>query len=363
MQAILILCYTDKTNLIKLIKSFNDEMNIYVHINSASKELFEGDLDHLNYNNLTVIKKYNSNWGSYGTLLAAIELMKLALANGENKFMHIISGQDYKIKTNQYFHHYFENNDNIYFTATHTKDSPKYVEERYAKGMFSSYFSPRDKMAMKINKLYTSQYNKNHIGEFKDIYKGMIWTSMPMYVCKYIMEYIENNPLFLEDLKHCSIPEEFFLQTIIMNSKYKSNVIPTNLRHTDWSYKHGNKPAILDETDFYKFKDTDNLFIRKVVTGISDELIQLIDENLLKEILINKNDLINTISTKEFENLPNETLDIINKYNDNISCYELFEIFDEIIECSSFWIDDNTNKGEELLSYFDNILEKYGLYY
>ena len=34
----------------------------------------------------------------------------------------------------------------------------------------------------------TIPYNNNHIGEFKDIYKGMLWVSMPMYVCKYIIE-------------------------------------------------------------------------------------------------------------------------------------------------------------------------------
>lgn len=360
MQAILILCYTDKTNLINLIKSFNDEMNVYVHINSTSKELFEEDLNCLNYKNLTVIKKYNTGWGSMGHLLAAIDLMKLAVANEENKFIHIISGQDYKIKTNSYFDRHFENNNNIYLSVM--SDFSKMVEERYTKGMFCSYFSTKNGKVLKINQLYNSLYNKDHIGEFKDIYKGTLWNSMPAHVCKYILEYNENNPQFMEDLKQCIIPEEFFIQTIIMNSKYKSDVVPVDLRYIDWNYKNGNNPAILDETDFDKFRDSNNIFVRKVVTGISDELIKLIDENLLKEKFINKYDLINTICTEEFKNLPIDTINIIDKYGDEISCYDLFDIFFEITECSSVWLGDSTNICEELLSYFDIILEKYDLY-
>ena len=362
MQAILISCYTDKTNLIKLIKSFNDEMNVYVHIDSTSKEISEGDLDFLNFKNLSVIKRYNTAWGAYGHLLAIIDLMKLAIANEKNNFIHIISGQDYKIKTNHYFHRNFENNDNIYFSVTHPKDLPKEFEERYTKGMFSSYFSLKNEKAVKINTLYQSLSNKGHIGEFEDVYKGVLWSSMPIKICKYVLNYIESNPQSLEDLKHCIIPEEFFFQTIIMNSKYKSNVIPTTLRYVDWTYRNGNRPAILDETDFIKFKGSNFLFVRKVETGISDELIKLIDENLLKEEVIDKNDLINTIRQKEFKYLPNSTYDIIGKYDDNISCQELFEIFDEIIEDSSLWLGDTTEKCEEMLSYFDYILEKYELY-
>lgn len=362
MQAILILCYTDKTNLIKLIKSFNDEMNIYVHINSTSKELFEEDLNSLNLKNLTVIKKYNTNWGAYGHLLATIDLIKMAIANEDNRFIHIISGQDYKIKSNQYFYEHFEDNDNIYFSVTSQKNFSEHVIKRYTKGVFSSYFSSRDERVIKINTLYQSLYNKDRIGEFKDIYKGMLWCSMPIHVCKYVVNYIEDNPQFSEDLKHCILPEEFFFQTIIMNSKYKSNVVPTHLRYVDWSYRNGNSPAVLDETDFTKFKDSNNIFIRKVATGMSDELITLIDQNLLKDRLIDRNYLINTIQTKEFEDLPKESYNIINKYDDKISRYELFEIFNEIIECSSIWLGDTTDECEKLLSYFDNILEKYDLY-
>lgn len=48
MQAILITAYKNKKNLLKLVKSFNDEMNIYIHIDKKSEELNENDFDKLN---------------------------------------------------------------------------------------------------------------------------------------------------------------------------------------------------------------------------------------------------------------------------------------------------------------------------
>ena len=43
MQAVLITCYKDKSNLIRLVKSFKDEMNVYIHIDLKSKEILFGD--------------------------------------------------------------------------------------------------------------------------------------------------------------------------------------------------------------------------------------------------------------------------------------------------------------------------------
>ena len=91
------------TNLIQLIRSFQDEMNIYIHIDKKSKEIDVSKLEQLNMKHLHIIKKYSISWGSYNHLLAIIELMKMAVSNKKNEYIHIISGQDYKIRNNKYY--------------------------------------------------------------------------------------------------------------------------------------------------------------------------------------------------------------------------------------------------------------------
>lgn len=135
MQAILITAYKNKKNLLKLVKSFNDEMNIYIHIDKKSEELNENDFDKLNFKNLFVIKKYNVEWGSYSHLLAVIDLMNMAVMDDKNTFIHIISGEDYKLKSISYFNENFEDCDKIFCTVTECENLPK----KLGKGILKEY--------------------------------------------------------------------------------------------------------------------------------------------------------------------------------------------------------------------------------
>lgn len=362
MQAVLITCYKDKSNLIRLVKSFKDEMNVYIHIDLKSKEISESDLDFLNFKNLQIIKKYNIVWGSFSHLLAIIDLMKMAANNSENKFIHIVSGQDYKIKTNQYFYKRFDGDQNFYSYILSQDEIPLHVTRRYTRGIFSSHFSILDEKVKKINDVFSSVNAKNKIGEFKKIYKGTIWSSMSMEICKFVLDYIENNPGYLDDLKHCFIPEEFFFQTIIMNSKYCVNAVPDSLRYMDWTLRNGSDPAILDETDFNKFEDSENIFIRKVDTNISHNLLELIDKQLLGEPEINKVDLKVFIGVNNINVLPSNIFEMIDRYDDFLSLSDLFELFYDITEFSRVWEDDNMVNYEKLLNFFDLILEEFDLY-
>ena len=301
MQAILITAYKNKNNLYNIIKSFRDEMNIYVHIDKKSEEINVDDFKKLNFENLTIIKRYYIGWGSYSHILAIIDLMKMAINDEKNTYLHIISGEDYKIKSISYFHDNFENCNKIYCTVMEHEELSEDIKKRYTEGTFNSYFSETNKKVNKINQVYKQIHKNNTIGEFEKIYKGMIWSSMSVPVAKYILDYIDNNPDYLEDLKHCKIPEEFFIQTIIMNSKYKTNVVKKNLRYTVWGRKkYGCNPDYLDETDFEKINNSTCIFMRKIDSKISKKLIKQVDNNFKP-----KNKLINYLTNKCKKSLGN----------------------------------------------------------
>ena len=79
-------------------------------------------------------------WGSYSHLLAVIDLMNMAVMDDKNTFIHIISGEDYKLKSISYFNENFEDCDKIFCTVTECENLPKKIRERYTKGIFNSYF-------------------------------------------------------------------------------------------------------------------------------------------------------------------------------------------------------------------------------
>lgn len=83
----------------------------------------------------------------------------------------------------------------------------------------------------------------------------------------------------MKDLVHTVIPEEFFFQTIILNSPYKLGVITQNMQYFDQNKRNGSARAYLYETDYEKIIDSEKFFAREIDMNISKELLELIDEN------------------------------------------------------------------------------------
>ena len=74
------------------------------------------------------------------------------------------------------------------------------------------------KLQKKFHRTWTT------IKPFHHVYKGVIWCSLPRDAASYALDFIRKKPSFLRNLSHVSIPEEFFFQTIFMNSDFKNNV-------------------------------------------------------------------------------------------------------------------------------------------
>ena len=93
MQAVLILAHKNIDQVIELSQRLSSCFNVYIHFDKkvSLSEKQELSLKKLNVN---FFSKYDVKWGSYSIVRATIDLMKLALENPQNKYFHLISGQD-----------------------------------------------------------------------------------------------------------------------------------------------------------------------------------------------------------------------------------------------------------------------------
>lgn len=277
MQALIITAYKDMTQLIKLIESTCNHFLLYVHIDKKS----DIDIDRIieyKFPNLYIIRKYDIVWGGFNHLAAIIHLLNKALEDKRVTYIHVISGQDVIVKPFENFDNMFSNSKKIYMTCSEVGKSNPKIQKRLERYVLSANMDSRKKSVKIFNMItFFFQYifvgKRKGIGEFRDIYKGMIWVSMPVEATKYVIQYVNNNINFLREFKHIVIPEEFFFQTILMNSPFKQHVVADNLRYTDWSYRNGSVPAILDETDYRKIKESDSFFARKIDMNISKKLL------------------------------------------------------------------------------------------
>lgn len=270
MQAILITAYKNKTYLKKVINFFASKYKVYVHLDKKSsiekKELKIND-------NVIVIKEYKINWGGINHLYAILELLKLALSDSDISYIHIISGQDIPVRPLADFD-FFENNKKIFMECNNVEDIPNpKIKYRYTIGTLFPNTDNRKKWVQIINFFHNLGFRKHKIDQFAEIYKGLVWSSIPAEVGKYVLNYCEKND-FVKEWKRVSIPEEFFFQTILKNSKYTAQIVNNNLRYNDWHFRNGSNPAILDSSDISKIENGNYYFARKIDEKISKDLIK-----------------------------------------------------------------------------------------
>ena len=106
------------------------------------------------------------------------------------------------------------------------------------------------------------------------IYSGSQWVSMPRYAVQYCVDFIEQSPNYEEMFKRGFCSDEFWMQTILCNSQYRTNIVNNNFRYINWTKKYSNYPGILDEDDYKNIKLGTYFFARKIDFSISEKLLK-----------------------------------------------------------------------------------------
>lgn len=92
----------------------------------------------------------------------------------------------------------------------------------------------------------------------------LVYVSLYKDAVKEVLNYLKKDSGFLRSLRYCLIPEEFFFQTILLNSPLKNSIENENLRYMDWGFRNGISPCVLDESDYNAIVESGKLIIRKV---------------------------------------------------------------------------------------------------
>lgn len=236
-QAILITAYKNFDYLCALTEKLVENFDVYVHIDKKSKE-HKSIIEKLQFMGCYAISSYSINWGSFNHIRAVIKLMKKSSTKCY-LYYHIITGEDVPTKSVSYFNAFFNDNDKIYIEYVNNSE----WETRY-KWYYPFYnINPRSRIYYQVLSPFSLglqkklKINRKRIGEFKEIYKGLFYSSLPHDAVKYTLEYIKKNRNFMYSLALTFIPEEFFFQTILLNSPLKDRVVNDCLRYSIWEEK------------------------------------------------------------------------------------------------------------------------------
>jgi hypothetical protein len=292
-QAILITAHKDINKLRELIEFFDDDFYFYIHIDKKTRASNEEIEKLKNYKNVKYVsQEYTVNWGSINIVKSTLLLSKEALKNQDVEYIHLISGQDYPVKTPKEIKKILIKNNGTEFLSNFELPSKKWVNG----GMDRiDYFNFYDLLNAKVKIegliIIILMFIQKKLNFFKrsrkylppKLYGGSGWWTLTHPCLKYVIDYVENNPYYLKRFKYTFASDEIFFQTIIMNSPFAKKVINTDLRYVDWNSRNGSMPAFLDESDYDKIVDSEYIFARKFDPKISGKLLYLLNKKLAQD--------------------------------------------------------------------------------
>lgn len=283
MQAFLITAYKDKEQLVRLINKLNNMGKVFVHLDKKSKKLSVDELKSLELTNTIFTSDYEIFWGNFNHVKAILKLIEMASNDEDIDYIHLISGQDYPVKTKEEFEAYFSSCESIFMSCS---DETMYGQEVRARYSYwypvtngnpqSLWYKATNKSLLMLQKVFG--YKNDSIREFDKVYKGMIWASMPITAAKYVLEYWNSHKNFRNRMRHIRLSEEFLFQTVLMNSIFKDNIVKDSLRYNDWEHAIGGSPAVIDEKKYNEIVASEKFFARKFESGRSDKLVVLLEE-------------------------------------------------------------------------------------
>ena len=289
-QAILITAYKNFLHLEEIIKCFDTNFELYIHLDKKS-EISDIELTNLRkYDSVKLLEqKYKVNWGGFNHLKSILYLIEHALKNPDNHYFHLITGHDFPIKKASYFVDFFTNNNYEYIdyvTIPRIGGADNGNMDRIEYYNFYDLWDfkihqqyEKIKLAIKLQKRLG--FKRTIAAKMPKLYGGSTYWSLSRECVSYVLEFTQKNKFVLNRFKYTLCAEEFYFQTIIMNSGFATKVANENLRHIDWVARNGNNPAVLDETDFEILKETNAVFARKFDYPQSMDLLNKI-KTLLK---------------------------------------------------------------------------------
>lgn len=301
--AFLISAHTDAEHLKRLIYALPNDAWYYIHVDKKAdldgfkKVVLDGtsfDSIRKQYHICFLEERYNIMWGSFKQVRYQMALLKRALQD-QPDYLISISGLDYPLWSNERINtflkaHQHENMLQAFCLADHPEHARLYQEYRFLNEHVWKYGSLGSKFRVSIRHIVKLLgFRKPLIvkgnNTRRKLYKGGSWWGINRELAKEVLLVWENEPSFCRYFHTAFGPDETFVHTIAFNSRFKDHCIEedgTHVRLEDLSpltyIEYTDEIKVFTATDYDKLITSGKMFCRKVITGKSDQLMDMIDE-------------------------------------------------------------------------------------
>lgn len=279
-HAYLILSHKSDSLFEHLLGCLDHELNdLFIHMDKRNKGY---DEEHtkalLSYSNVYHCASISCNWGAFSLVQAELLLLELATRNGHYDYYHLISGSDLPIKPQEYIHKFFEKEKGKEFVRFQSSEFSFEDRIRYYYPLQETFGKKPSYIARKLLSIQQRLGIQRNKGiKFQ---KGTQWFSITDSFARYVLSQKD----FVNKVFHDTLcPDELFIQTLILNSEFISNLYHQNfdndtkaiMRHIDWTR---GEPYVFRDCDYEELVTSEMLFARKFDPEIDSRIIDKISK-------------------------------------------------------------------------------------
>lgn len=296
--AYIILAHTAPNHLLRLVNKLNHkDDSFYIHIDSKKEISDFKDLFKQNYSNVIFVnKRVNGRWGDIGIVQATINTMKVIIeSNTSFDQVVLLSGQDYPIKSTKTIRQFFSENKERSFISFEKlpvsklnyggKDRTECYSfnlrnrrETHIPFSWKPKFSFKGKVLNGILRMVVLFKTQRKFPFEWNAYYGSQWWSFSIDATQFVVDFIEENKSYLDYHHHSLLPDEFFFQSILLNSYPNQELIVNdNKRFIDFT-ANSSHPKTLNCDDINLLLESDDLFARKFEA--ESEVLNMLDAKL-----------------------------------------------------------------------------------
>lgn len=294
------MAHTQFQQVAKLVRLIdNEENDIYLHIDKKvnnARVIFRDIIEPaVNKSHIYFVPQNNVHWGAYSQIKTEIDLLKVAISN-KYQYYHLLSGADLPLKSQEYIHNFFSDNQGKEFVQLGTKEYINRTQQRYryywifqeklGTGRQNILYKILNRLrygTVLLQTLFKVDRRKKNEDVFKCYYSGANWFSITHDFANYVVSKERQIQRVFNKTLCC---DEVFMQTVLMNSKFKDNIYHKALdgsslsimRKIDW--ERGG-PYVWTEGDFNELIDSDCMFARKFDEKVDPKIIELLYERIL----------------------------------------------------------------------------------
>lgn len=293
--AYIIVSHFNLEQTLRLFNKLNHEDSSFVfHVSKKSEpHYYQGLYTALkDNNNCYFSNRINVRWGEFSLVQAVFNgIDTLVESNVDYDYAFLLSGQDYPIKSRKEIVYALSKNPGkqyLEFIPFSKLNDIRYWLTAYHFWVGNCHFwHPHRRSDNLIIAIYNfvlpfflPKYRK--LPQEVTPYKGSTWWTLTRDCIEFLHQQFHSpgEKNIIKYFKNTWHPAEIFIQTILMNSKFRDQIINNDLRYILWPENDNGHPRILTEADYKDIISSDRLFARKFNPQIDAAILDLIDDKI-----------------------------------------------------------------------------------